>query len=119
MPHDLDIAVKAHIDWLGRLMQALQRNHASAELRAETAGDCLFGQWLSEQAAEPGHTPADLQRISICHQAMHRLAAGLLQMSQGDESYYASLDRFCQTAIEFNRLVTALAPPTVQARHSA
>lgn len=119
MPHDLDIAVKAHIDWLGRLMQALQRNHASAELRAETDGGCLFGQWLSEQAAKPDYAPADLQCIDSCHRIMHRLAASLLQISHGDESYYASLEQFCQIAIEFNHLVTALAPPVSRLRHSA
>lgn len=106
MAIDLDAAVKAHIDWLGRLMQALQRNSAPADLRVETDGDCLFSRWMAEQTTQFDRDDDDtMRRIDACHLAMHRQASALLQMPNSDEAYYASLDEFCRTAIEFNRLV--------------
>lgn len=112
MAIDLDTAVKAHIDWLGRLMQALQRNYTPAELRTESDGACLFSRWLAEQAARADRDDNAIRRVGDCHVAMHRQAAALLRMPQSDEAYFASLDQFCRTAIDFNRLVAALARPT-------
>lgn len=109
MPLDLDTAAKAHIDWLGHFMQALQLNHISAELRRETQGDgCLFSQWLEDVAATQGYDPAGLRQVDACHRAMHELGSALLAFERTDEDYYAALRHFCHTAVEFNRLVAKL-----------
>ncbi len=105
---DLDRAIKAHIDWLGRLMQALQTHHVSADLRRETCdGACLFGQWLAREAVAQGYDAETLQPISACHRTMHAEASALLQPGIGDEDYFAALERFCRTAVAFNRLAAA------------
>lgn len=103
---DLDDATANHVDWLGRLMHALQSNHDITDLCRETADRCSFGLWLAEQRA----AGQSLSKIDRVHRSMHDIALTLLQHRRKDEEYFATLDRFCETAIEFNRLLSSLAP---------
>lgn len=119
-PFDLEKAIRAHIDWLGRLMQALQHNQSPAGLKSETVDvSCLFGRWLAEATIESAHDAAALLRVEACHQAMHGLASALLLTQRRDEEYYTTLDRFCRSAIEFNRLLASLDVPSVPAAREA
>jgi hypothetical protein len=102
----LDDVTQAHIEWLGRVMHALQSDQDIADLCRETADQCCFGRWLVDQAVAQ-----DLAAIDGIHRAMHEMAMELLRHRRKDEDYYVALDRFCNTAIDFNRMVAAIAAP--------
>lgn len=108
-PKSLETAVQGHIDWLGRVMEALQHNWVPQQLRCESEETCQFGRWLATMAPHQGYDPHLLLQLDRSHRAMHRLAADLLESRRYDEAYYETLERFCRTTVDFNRIAASLA----------